>query len=124
MAESRVRLSASNLRELLAAIIGEMSVASVLAAVGAAIAGGSLVAWALAQTLEPTHVEPRDTRQGELFVKRHPCPATGKIQGECPGYVIDYVKPLCAGGAERLSNMQWRTVAEARKKEREGRKMC
>jgi hypothetical protein len=51
-------------------------------------------------------------------MKSHPCPSTGKTKGRCPGYVVDHVKPLCAGGADRPSNMQWQTVKEAKKKDR------
>ena len=66
----------------------------------------------------------RDPHQRAAFVKQHPCPSTGKTRGACPGYVVDHIKPLCAGGADRPSNMQWQTVAEAKKKDREEQKMC
>ena len=60
----------------------------------------------------------RDPHQRAAFVKVHPCPANGKTRGSCPGYVVDHIKPLCAGGADYPSNMQWQTVAEAKKKDR------
>lgn len=41
------------------------------------------------------------------FRQHHPCPATGQTRGKCPGYVIDHVVPLCAGGLDLPSNMQW-----------------
>lgn len=41
------------------------------------------------------------------FKQVHPCPATGKARGGCPRYVIDHVRPLCAGGADSPTNMQW-----------------
>ena len=66
----------------------------------------------------------RDPHQRAAFVKEHPCPSTGKTKGRCPGYVVDHIKPLCAGGADHTSNMQWQTVAEAKMKDREERKMC
>jgi len=66
----------------------------------------------------------RDPHQRALFVKHHPCPATGKTRGACPGYVVDHIKPLCAGGADRPSNMQWQTREEAKIKDRRERKMC
>jgi hypothetical protein len=44
--------------------------------------------------------------------------------GKCPGYVIDHITPLCAGGADRWSNMQWQTVEEAKVKDHEERKLC
>ncbi len=43
-------------------------------------------------------------------------PANDTIQGTCPGYVIDHVAPLCAGGSDRPSNMQWQTISEAKVK--------
>lgn len=58
------------------------------------------------------------------FVKANPCPATNKARGACPGYVVDHVKPLCAGGADHLSNMQWQTVAEGKIKDAEERRLC
>jgi hypothetical protein len=39
------------------------------------------------------------------FQKAHPCPATGKASGPCPGYVIDHVVPLKRGGADMPSNI-------------------
>jgi hypothetical protein len=66
----------------------------------------------------------RDPHQRAAFVKKHPCPATGKSRGACPGYVVDHIKPLCAGGADRPSNMQWQTRQEAKIKDRREREMC
>lgn len=58
------------------------------------------------------------------FKRSHPCPVTGQPRGPCPGYVIDHVHPLCAGGPDRPANMQWQTVREAKVKDREERRMC
>ena len=66
----------------------------------------------------------RDPAQGAAFMHEHPCPSTGKTKGRCPGYVVDHVKPLCAGGADHSSNMQWQTVAQAKKKDRLEREQC
>ena len=66
----------------------------------------------------------RDPHQRAAFVKQHPCPATGKTRGACPGYVVDHVKPLCAGGLDRPSNMQWQTTAESKNKDRLEREQC
>jgi len=38
---------------------------------------------------------------------------TGYPHGR-PGYVVDHVVPLCAGGADAPSNMQWQSVEEAK----------
>jgi hypothetical protein len=48
---------------------------------------------------------------------RH-CKPTGKTRGPCPGRVIDHVKPLCLGGADHPSNMQWLTAEQAKMKDR------
>jgi hypothetical protein len=58
------------------------------------------------------------------FMKANPCPANGKTRGVCPGYVVDYVKPLCAGGANTPHNMQWLTVADAKIKAADKRRQC
>lgn len=58
------------------------------------------------------------------FVRMHPCPATGQPRGACPGYVVDHIKPLCAGGADHHVNMQWQTVEAAKIKDREERALC
>lgn len=52
------------------------------------------------------------------FKKSHPCPATGKTTGACPGYVIDHVQPLKRGGADAPYNMQWQTIEDAKAKDR------
>ncbi len=52
------------------------------------------------------------------FQKTHPCPATGRTSGRCPGYVIDHVQPLKRGGSDRPSNMQWQTKEAARIKDK------
>ena len=52
------------------------------------------------------------------FKKSHPCPATGKTSGSCPGYVIDHVTALKRGGADSSRNMQWQTRAEAKAKDK------
>ncbi len=52
------------------------------------------------------------------FKKTHPCPATGKTSGPCPGYVIDHIVPLKRGGPDTPANMQWQTKAAAKAKDR------
>jgi hypothetical protein len=52
------------------------------------------------------------------YRKSHPCPATGKTSGACPGYVIDHVVPLKRGGADAPGNMQWQTAAAAKAKDK------
>ena len=59
---------------------------------------------------------PRDRAQVRAFRAEHPCPATGRTRGACPGYHVDHVVPLCAGGPDRPSNMQWITREDHRGK--------
>ena len=59
----------------------------------------------------------RSAKAKDEFKHSHPCPATGKSYGACPGYVIDHVTPLKRGGADAPSNMQWQTKAEATAKD-------
>ena len=49
--------------------------------------------------------------------------STGYPRGR-HGYVVDHVVPLCAGGADAPSNMQWQTVEEAKVKDRQERATC
>lgn len=58
------------------------------------------------------------------FKQDHPCPATGARKGPCKGYVIDHVKPLACGGADRPENMQWQNTAEGKAKDRWERRAC
>ena len=58
------------------------------------------------------------------FKHLHPCPATGRSTGSCPGYIIDHIKPLCAGGADAPSNMQWQTLAASKAKDKLERQEC
>jgi len=83
-----------------------------------------LAAIALIVPSQATGTAKRDPAERAAFMKLHPCPATGKTRGACPGYVVDHVKPLCAGGRDHPSNMQWQTRAEARIKDRQERQMC
>jgi hypothetical protein len=54
----------------------------------------------------------------KAFQRAHPCPSNGKTSGACPGYVADHIRPLCADGPDQISNLQWQTIAEAKKKDR------
>lgn len=63
----------------------------------------------------------RSARSGaprRQFQRLHPCPATGKPSGACPGYVVDHVVALKHGGSDEPANMQWQTIAEAKAKDR------
>lgn len=103
-----------------AALAPEFTGRIVAALVGATLVGGALMGWALKQS---TLGDPHRDAEG-LFMKRNPCPANGNTRGECPGYVVNHVKPLCAGGADRPGNMQWQTVAAAKRKARLDAQAC
>lgn len=69
-------------------------------------------------------VEARDRAQVREFRKHNPCPVTQQTKGACPGYVVDHIVPLCAGGADNPSNMQWQEKQEALKKDNAERALC
>jgi hypothetical protein len=66
----------------------------------------------------------RSAAERTAFKREQPCPATGHRRGPCPGYVIDHVQPLCAGGPDRRDNMQWQTHADAIRKDIGERREC
>ena len=70
---------------------------------------------------------PADARSAKpvrSFKHHNPCPATGKSKGACPGFVVDHIVPLCAGGRDHPENMQWQTRAESFEKDKEERRQC
>lgn len=56
----------------------------------------------------------RDRAQVRAFRAEHICPSTGLHRGACPGYHVDHITPLCAGGPDRPDNMQWITKEDHR----------
>ena len=70
------------------------------------------------------HRTVRSAAARRAFRREHPCPATGRLRGACPGYVIDHINPLACGGADAPFNMQWQTVAEGKSKDAVERKDC
>jgi 5-methylcytosine-specific restriction endonuclease McrA len=58
------------------------------------------------------------------FKKTHPCPATGKSKGKCPGWQVDHIVPLKCGGRDHASNMQWLTVSAHKAKTKREAKLC
>jgi 5-methylcytosine-specific restriction endonuclease McrA len=66
-------------------------------------------------TKTPTHERiHRSAAARRQFKQENPCPSTGESKGSCPGYVIDHVIPLACGGPDESSNMQCRTVEDAK----------
>jgi hypothetical protein len=68
--------------------------------------------------------ELRSTSVKREFPLTHPCPATGRTSGACPGYVKDQVAPLACGGPDAVSNLQWQTIREAKEKDKWETKGC
>lgn len=68
--------------------------------------------------------QPRDKKVLREFQREVPCPSTGKRRGKCPGYEADHIVPLCAGGKDEWSNLQWLTVREHREKTAIDKKHC
>ncbi len=66
----------------------------------------------------PSWAGPRSSSVRHRFMRQ-----TGYPHGR-PGYVIDHIVPLCAGGADAVGNMQWQTRADARVKDRQERALC
>jgi len=48
-----------------------------------------------------------------LYQQTHPCPATGRTTGNCPGYFVGYILLPKHGGQYDTSNMRWMTDDEA-----------
>ncbi len=71
----------------------------------------------------PVH---RSAAVRRAFQRAHPCPATGRTTGACPGYVVDHIVPLCHTGqaGDRTDNMQWQEAHEAQRKDRWERALC
>lgn len=49
----------------------------------------------------------RSRAEVHAFRLHHPCPVTGGTRGACPGWAVDHIRPLCAGGEDTPGNMQW-----------------
>jgi 5-methylcytosine-specific restriction endonuclease McrA len=59
------------------------------------------------------------------FKQANTCPSTGlKSKESCPGHEVDHIIPLCAGGADKVSNMQWLAIATHKFKTKKDVKHC
>ena len=58
------------------------------------------------------HNQHRSRVEVRKFRAAHPCPATGKRFGACPGWQVDHICPLACCGPDKASNMQWLTAAQ------------
>lgn len=66
----------------------------------------------------------RSQKAKNLFKEAHPCPATGRVVGSCPGNIIDHIIPIACGGADAPENMQWQTKTDAKLKDKWERRNC
>lgn len=78
----------------------------------------------LVTSLQAIPCTERTTAARNAFQRAHPCPSNGLQQGPCPGYVVDHVVPLCAGGPDDPKNMQWQTISAAKEKDIEESSLC
>ncbi len=58
------------------------------------------------------------------FVNQQACPATGLHRLPCPGYHMDHIVALCAGGADAVENLQWLTREAHKEKTKGDLKTC
>lgn len=65
-------------------------------------------------SLNATAGQRRDRSEVRAFRNANPCPATGQARGACPGWHVDHIIALCAGGPDKRSNMQWITREDHR----------
>jgi hypothetical protein len=72
-----------------------------------------LMAVCVALPVSASAKQPRSGSAKREFQVTHPCPATGRTRGACPGYTKDHVVPLACRGRDAPSNMQWQTVRDA-----------
>lgn len=56
----------------------------------------------------------RSSAEVRTFRQAQPCPSTGQFRGACPGYQVDHIRPLCAGGEDKPTNMHWLAVEDHR----------
>lgn len=66
----------------------------------------------------------RNLAARRAFQRANPCPENGKARGACPGWVVDHIEPLCAGGADTPENMQWQRREDSHRKDAQERRHC
>lgn len=97
-------------RQALAAIHGETR-----AIARAFVVGLVAIVLAIVLTGRVSAAE-RSREMRAAFVRDNPCPATGQHRGACPGWQVDHVRSLCAGGIDHPTNMAWITLANHHRK--------
>jgi hypothetical protein len=80
---------------------------------------------AISSTSRPANsAELRERKTVIEWRKTHPCPATGKATGACPGWKADHVWSLCLGGPDVPENLKWQSATESYLKDVFEREMC
>ena len=74
--------------------------------------------------LAATAAEARDPKQVAAFRRVNACPESHKTTGPCYGWVVDHKIALCAGGADKPSNMHWQEYKASLVKDAEERRYC
>jgi len=90
---------------------------SAATATAVALAGAVFLVFAAPSDAKPAGSSPAVA----AFKQAHPCPATGKLKGACPGHVVAPVVPVCADDPGEL---QWQTLAQARENGRWEKQYC
>lgn len=67
---------------------------------------------------------PRNRAVTYAFTLTVPCPATGAVGHRCPGFIRNHFIPLCAGGADAVSNIWWEEAARAAEKDLHELQLC
>lgn len=58
------------------------------------------------------------------FQRLHPCPANDAKDGDCPGYAILHVVPLCLGGPDVAYNLRWQKLSEIKQADSAAEREC
>lgn len=82
---------------------------------------GAIALTVLAASAIPAYARiPRSSAVVAEFKRQHPCPSNGAKRGTCPGWEVDHIDALCAGGPDTVGNLQWLTKqAHAQKTKRD-----
>ena len=90
---------------------------SAATATAVALAGAAFLILAAPSDAKPSSSSPAIAE----FKQANPCPATGKLKGACPGYVVAHAVPMCADDPGQL---QWQTLAQAKDNGRWEKQYC
>jgi len=95
--------------------------------VGYEVIRAAIISLVAAVAFMPLQADARIKRSQQArheFVAQQECPATGRHRLPCPGWQIDHITPLCAGGPDTPDNMQWLTVQKHKWKTRTDVRVC